>query len=176
MEKMDEQIERRNEGLDELAEQRQKNDEMIKEIENIVDHMNDTLTDVSDTVKLTNLELAEFNKYMRGAKNLSIHTIFTILAMGGTGAVLQIQNELTPVIDSIATGVDHNNIKNCIIFISGAFIVGMNIKIKLTHIHQKYVEEHVSGNEFETKSYKEIKYLIKRKKKEIQDKEFISKQ
>lgn len=156
---------------------------MLEEINNTQNHFNNTLDtmtkqvdeiekkledkEIKGKLELSNLELVEANKVFRVIKNSTVHALFTTFAVGSSLCFVHIQQELVPVIDSITTGIDHNSIKNCIIGISAFVIIGMNIKIKLNHMHEKYVEEHLSDNELDKKSYSEIKTLIKSKKQEI---------
>lgn len=171
MENLEIKMENVETKLDMLIEQQEKNFELVEELNEEAIKVDDVLKINQLKLSIMDLELIKAKKIGRVVKNVSIHTIATSMLCGGTISLLNIQQELIPVINSIGAECNHSSIRNSIIFTSLLVILGANLKIALNNCHQKYVEEHLSLNEYELTSYGEIKQLLKEKKKMLKKEE-----
>lgn len=149
--------------MDELIEQKRINNEVLEGMNIRLKNIDESLR---DSHSIISMELEQHEKTQRTVKNICVHIAATSILTSCSVALLNVQQQLIPVIDSITTECNHNSIKNSIIIISVLTIIGSNLKIKLDHDHQKIVEEHLSNNEHELRSYGEIKRLIKMKREE----------
>ena len=149
--------------MDELIEQKRINNEVLEGMNIRLKNIDESLR---DSHSIISMELEQHEKTQRTVKNICVHIAATSILTSCSVVLLNIHQELIPVINSTTTECNHNVIRNSIVFISILTILGSNIKIKLNHDHQKFIEEHSSYNEDEFKSYSGIKRLIKNGKRE----------
>ena len=149
--------------MDELIEQKRINNEVLEGMNIQLKNIDESLR---DSHSIISMELEQHEKTQRTVKNICVHIAVTSILTSCSVVLLNIHQELIPVINSTTTECNHNVIRNSIVFISILTILGSNIKIKLNHDHQKFIEEHSSYNEDEFKSYSGIKRLIKNDKRE----------